>query len=802
MSGQCTQALKKSSMIATTMANLLREHRRIDFSPIRGYQPQWEHQTKLEHGRRTMVTACFLHFNLEVPTVVRYLSGPHVAQIRDVPHILRTVKPILPADLYEALARVLTLGAPAKCVAHSSDSNYRQYLSYGNHKMLPAQLAQIDKVLIKESKRGYVILANRLLSLFTYNCHVTPYGVAVKPGKKDRPFSDASFHPTETSVGVNDWTNKDDELPVEFQLSELRFLTEVYNYRISFPDEEIYIGDDDIQSAFKHLLNNLNLAGMLAFIVGHHMGFNTAQTFGGTTSPANFEYLARARKFLARHLYLQQDTTRRAAPYVPPLEMAPPPSQSDIHQFAHAYRDSRNPGIITDKGTITPPGYNHHVDDNMYCAIATTLHQTVSASILSLYMLLGTPNHLTVDALSREKLLTRYTHHRRILGKIVDSRRLMVILPDDKRTAIVDLLATWLGRTSFLVLEGAQLIGRLDNISTMCRWGRAQYFAILNTFRSAVRARYEILRRHMVKSNNHRLLKARLPPNLAKRFHSIFACKLAAALWKDSTPIPIDGPIRQQLQALHAYLSDFNNPWEQSIAHYIDRDPNFVTTGDASLRGTGAFSPGLHAWTIIDLTPALQACTTLNPKHPSFVHINELEFVIVIIQVAMAIARFEADSLHRAIRYSFPDGVPEIPLLQIFSDNTTAISWAEKISSKSTKGQTLVRIWAALLQRSNIGISIVHLPGDTNNTADLLSRPAINSPTLLLSRLPQLIPQEPRLANWDFFRPSPELISLLASALSSTSSPIKTELPQKLGLFSPIDSSTSSSVSIPALPRC
>jgi hypothetical protein len=46
-----------------------------------------------------------------------------------------------------------------------------------------------------------------------------------------------------------------------------------------------------------------------------------------------------------------------------------------------------------------------------------------------------------------------------------------------------------------------------------------------------------------------------------------------------------------------------------------------------------------------------------------------------------------------------------------------------QISSKSTKGQTLVRIWAALPQRSNIGISIVHIPGNTNNTADLLSRP-------------------------------------------------------------------------------
>jgi hypothetical protein len=284
-------------------------------------------------------------------------------------------------------------------VAHSSDSNYRQYLSYGNHRMLPAQLAQFDKVVIKESKRAYVILANRPLSLFTYNCHVTSYGVAVKPAKKDRPFSDASFHPTETSVGVNDGTDKDDELPVEFQLSELRFLTEVYTYRISFPDEEVYIGDDDILSAFKHLLNNLYLVGMLAFIVAHHMGFNTAQTLGGTTSPPILRILSSGQKISSPDTFTSNRIPRaELPPTFPPLDMAPLPSHSDIHQFAQVYRDSKNPGIITDNGTITPPGYNHHVDDNMYCAIAPTLHQTVSASILSLYMLLGTPNHLTVAA--------------------------------------------------------------------------------------------------------------------------------------------------------------------------------------------------------------------------------------------------------------------------------------------------------------------------------------------------------------------------------------------------------------------
>jgi hypothetical protein len=528
---------------------------------------------------------------------------------------------------------------------------------------------------------------------------------------------------------------------------------------------------------------------MHAFLVRHHMGFNTSQTFGGTTSPANFEYVARARKYIARHLYNQPDVISQAAPYVPTLETTPPPSQSEVSKFAKAYRDSKNPGIVYLDGSPPTPGYNPYVDDTMYVTTAPNLLRTVSASILAIYTILGTPNPLTIDALSREKLSTLYSHQRRILGKFIDSRRLMVILPDDKRSLVIDLLNTWLSKTTFLILEGAQLIGILDNISTMCRWGRAQYFAILNTFRATVATRYHVLRRHMVKSKNQRLLKARLPPNLVKRFHSIFACKLAAALWKDKTAITIDTSIHQQLQALQEYLTNPSNPWEQSIAHYIDRDPTFISTGDASQLGTGAFSPELRSWTIVDLAPDLRACLKLSPKNPAFVHINELEFSIIILQIAMAIARCELS----------PTDVPEIPLLHILSDNTTAISWTEKISSKSMKGQSLVRIYGELLRRSNIGISILHLPGDKNNTADLLSRPDINSPSNLLLRLPKLTLQEPRLANWDYFLPNPTFTSLLASALSSTFLPIRIELPPKLGQFYPTDSSISSSVLIPTL---
>jgi hypothetical protein len=72
-----------------------------------------------------MVTACFLHFNFDTPSVVRYIGGQHTAEHHDVPAILRElsrtqVDPIVLADL----ERVFTVGFPAFCNATASEENF------------------------------------------------------------------------------------------------------------------------------------------------------------------------------------------------------------------------------------------------------------------------------------------------------------------------------------------------------------------------------------------------------------------------------------------------------------------------------------------------------------------------------------------------------------------------------------------------------------------------------------------------------------------------------------------------------
>ena len=136
----------------------------------------------------------------------------------------------------------------------------------------------------------------------------------------------------------------------------------------------------------------------------------TGQTFGGETSPANFDVIARVCQCLAQHLYYQPTTIALAQPYLPPVLLAPLPTRIEIASFAQATPDTQNMGALDQAGCLLSPGFFHHVDDNIYNATRDTMVKTLSASVLALYTILGFPHPLTPDPLSWDKLHTTYNH--------------------------------------------------------------------------------------------------------------------------------------------------------------------------------------------------------------------------------------------------------------------------------------------------------------------------------------------------------------------------------------------------------
>ncbi len=93
----------------------------------------------------------------------------------------------------------------------------------------------------------------------------------------------------------------------------------------------------------------------------------------------------------------------------------------------------------------------------------------VASSFLALYLLLGhpAPNHR--DPVSWESFVAKVSHRCKAMGFIINTHAMEVSIPDSKGDQTVELLATWTGsRESCTILEAAELLGLLKNLSKIC----------------------------------------------------------------------------------------------------------------------------------------------------------------------------------------------------------------------------------------------------------------------------------------------------------------------------------------------
>jgi len=106
-----------------------------------------------------------------------------------------------------------------------------------------------------------------------------------------------------------------------------------------------------------------------------------------------------------------------------------------------------------------------------------------------------------------------------------------------------------------------------------------------------------------------------------------------------------------------------------------------------------------------------------------FVHINALEFIVVIIQFAAVITRLEdCDQGLSDYGVYFPNRPPNIPVWLVESKNMVTVAWERKATSASLQGQGLVSICAELLWHRHIQTRCDHLAGSLNVVADDISR--------------------------------------------------------------------------------
>ena len=79
-------------------------------------------------------------------------------------------------------------------------------------------------------------------------------------------------------------------------------------------------------------------------------------------------------------------------------------------------------------------------------------------------------------------------------------------------------------------------------------------------------------------------------------------------------------------------MANFATPWEMCIGHTVPRDAQFTSIGDACLDGGGANCDVLEIW--FDIIWSAETSASLKLKK---LHINVMEFIVVILQLAAVI---------------------------------------------------------------------------------------------------------------------------------------------------------------------
>jgi hypothetical protein len=164
-------------------------------------------------------------------------------------------------------------------------------------------------------------------------------------------------------------------------------------------------------------------------------------------------------------------------------------------------------------------------------------------------------------------------------------------------------------------------------------------------------------------------------------------------LWHSKSTFPVLAHVQKDIALMIDWLRDPAVLWEKSVAHWIPCDPTFVSAGDASQVAGGAITEVLQFWFDIYWTERVRRGCKLPPSDPDFIHINVLEFVVVLIQLAACITPLETDYAKSICG----DTLPQIPHLWAWTDNESSKSWVNRLTTASPKAQPLLGILSPLL---------------------------------------------------------------------------------------------------------
>jgi hypothetical protein len=517
-------------------------------------------------------------------------------------------------------------------------------------------------------------------------------------------------------------------------------------------------------SLVRQIKHHPDVAGAFSYILADHLFFQVGLAFGADFSPANWEAVRRVQSALAEKLFFDTTLVEKHRAVLDKINWCRSLGSRHTPRFTPAIRDALNPGVHDNTGNPVPTPHGIYVDDDIYLDIADTrrFEQAIAASIEAIFILLGESNTaLRQDPISWDKLhdlLVAPTN--RILGLVLDLRKLNVSTPPEFISATISLLSSTWGphRRTFTVREAEGLAGKLNHIAFSAPWLKYLLGNIYTSLAGALR----LNKSHLVRTSKafRSALRAfRLAPpstegDAQRAYHS---GTTARSIHGCTFPHHISSDLRRDLRLIEHALSAARIPKSCPIAHLIPRVPYGIARSDSSLTAAGGYCTAARFWWYLEWPAAVQARTLRHitrRQDPALISINSLEYAA---QLVTMLGCHLYDCETAATRHD-----PH-PVFLLECDNTAGQAWLSKGCTSSATGRALARLQASLLLTQGAGYRFGRVDTKTNVIADGISR--IPSELSLAHEFPLLLAQAPSLHGCRRYHPNAALISSIMDAL-------------------------------------
>jgi hypothetical protein len=644
----------------------------------------------------------------------------------------KTLEPILGGHPFWTPLRTTLLQGASFPLLHDEVETARKQeneamLAYGNHSSAVKNQAAHKTAIQKDTDRGYSFPLTIECAKQIHHGRIAPTGIASQLGIDEKgeliPKNRLTHDQTVTKgfcPSVNQLIDQTYLTPLVYGHCLPRMIHQVVALRHAFPTTPILAGKYDWSKAYRRANSSGRAAAQSLTIdaTGKYAHCHTRLTFGGAANPSLFSDISEAATDLANDI----STLNEWDPSVCQSPLQSGVGTPIIRPTDEPFAPAAELSVAVE---LRPQGYHDvFLDDMLQLFLATPENMKRSPAILPLVMHLLTRPVAEDEPILREAILESKKLEaegtpielQRILGWMLDTRKLLLSLPSDKYIAWLREVTAFIKARYISWSSCESLIGKLDH--SILGMPLARFFLRrIRSFHYAWKDEYNI--KEKLKWDQQETVPT--TKYVTKRPPPFYTKKIPPAVQAD---IRVFVPLLKQS---HEGIS---------LNLLVHRKPTHALHADSCPEGMGGFSVGSgKAWRV-RLDPAAYALafegTSAEPTdetQDTKTTNNLYEFIGIVVSVWME----DNDGL-----------IPPGSMVLAADDSTSACGWMHHASYGMNKpvhakvSNKLVNLVVA----GRYGLMPEHFEGDINNISDYLSRRWDLSDDELTSLLIELFPSQ------------------------------------------------------------